>query len=110
MADFDPEAFEDKYANYFPELQQAYKNAFNRMNDQYDSELIHAIDQQVLNESEPFYVGDEDGADGPFRIELPDDPYDRLSGVLVEQERFEEVLEHHIEEIERELERIFGFA
>ncbi|WP_126664144.1 DUF5783 family protein [Haloterrigena salifodinae] len=105
MADFDPEKFEDKYANYFPELQQAYKNAFNRMNDQYDSELVHAIDQQVLNESEPFYEGD-----GEFRIELPDDPYDRLTGVLVERDRFEEVLERHIEEIETELQRVFGFA
>ena len=105
MADFDPEKFEDKYANYFPELQQAYKNAFNRMNDQYDSELVHAIDQQVLNESEPFYEGD-----GEFRVELPDDPYDRISGVLVEEERFEQILERHVEEIETELQRVFGFA
>ena len=57
MTEFDPEKFEDKYVHYFPELQRAYKNAFNRMNDEYDSELIHAIDQQVLNESEPFYGG-----------------------------------------------------
>ncbi|SDD08951.1 DUF5783 family protein [Natrinema hispanicum] len=105
MADFDPEQFEDKYANYFPELQQAYKNAFNRMNDQYDSELVHAIDQQVLNESEPFYE-----SDGEFRVELPDDPYGRLSGVLVDEERFEQVLERHVEEIEAELQRVFGFA
>ena len=105
MADFDPEQFEDKYANYFPELQQAYKNAFNRMNDKYDSELVHAIDQQVLNESEPFYEGD-----GEFRVELPDDPYGRLSGVLVDEERFEQVLEIHVEEIETELQRVFGFA
>ncbi|WP_394740864.1 DUF5783 family protein [Natronococcus roseus] len=105
MAEFDPEKFEDKYANYFPELQQAYKNAFNRMNDRYDSELVHAIDQQVLNESEPFYEGD-----GEFRVELPDDPYDRVTGVLVEEERFEEVLEIHVEEIERELERVFEFG
>ncbi|NUB90000.1 hypothetical protein HTZ84_18015 [Haloterrigena sp. SYSU A558-1] len=105
MADFDPEQFEDKYANYFPELQQAYKNAFNRMNDRYDSELVHAIDQQVLNESEPFYEGD-----GEFRVELPEDPYDRLTGVLVERDRFEEVLERHVEEIETELQRVFGFA
>lgn len=103
MADFDPEQFEDKYANYFPELQQAYKNAFNRMNDTYDSELVHAIDQQVLNESEPFYEGD-----GEFRVELPDDPYGRVSGVLVEEDRFETVLEAHIEEIETELQRVFG--
>lgn len=105
MADFDPEKFEDKYANYFPELQQAYKNAFNRMNDRYDSQLVHAIDQQVLNESEPFYDGD-----GEFRVELPDEPYDRLSGVLVDEERFEDVLEIHVEEIETELQRVFGFA
>ncbi|MFA9416078.1 DUF5783 family protein [Natrinema sp. HArc-T2] len=105
MADFDPEQFEDKYANYFPELQQAYKNAFNRMNDQYDSELVHAIDQQVLNESEPFYEGD-----GEFRVELPDDPHGRLTGVVVDEERFEQILEIHVEEIEAELQRVFGFA
>ena len=104
MADFDPEKFEDKYVHYFPELQQAYKNAFNRMNDRYDSQLVHAIDQQVLNESEPFYEGD-----GEFRIELPEEPYERISGVLVEEEQFETVLETHIEEIERELERVFRF-
>ncbi|MDG5818014.1 DUF5783 family protein [Natronococcus sp. A-GB7] len=104
MAEFDPEKFEDKYANYFPELQQAYKNAFNRMNDRYDSELVHAIDQQVLNESEPFYDGN-----GEFRVELPDDPYDRVTGVLVEEDRFEEILEIYVEEIERELERVFEF-
>ncbi|KDE57022.1 hypothetical protein EL22_16225 [Halostagnicola sp. A56] len=102
MVDFDPEKFEDKYANYFPELQQAYKNAFTQMNDTYDSELVHAIDQQVLNESEPFYAGD-----GEFRVELPDDPYDRLTGVVVERERFERVLEKHVAEIESQLERIF---
>ena len=104
MTEFDPEKFEDKYANYFPELQQAYKNAFNRMNDRYDSRLVHAIDQQVLNESEPHYEGD-----GEFRIELPDDPYDRITGVVVEKERFETVLETHVEEIEDELQRVFGF-
>ena len=105
MTDFDPERFEDKYANYFPELQQAYKNAFNRMNERYDSRLIHAIDQQVLNESEPFYEGD-----GTFRVELPEDPYERLSDVVVEEDRFETVLETHVSEIETELQRVFGFA
>ncbi|ARS89782.1 DUF5783 family protein [Natrarchaeobaculum aegyptiacum] len=122
MADFDPEKFEDKYVHYFPELQQAYKNAFNRMNDEYDSTLVHAIDQQVLNESEPFYeespeqrsVDDSSGdeprePDGEFRIDLPDDPYDRLTGVAVDREEFETVLEIHVEEIEHELRRIFGF-
>ncbi|MCU4753573.1 DUF5783 family protein [Halobacteria archaeon AArc-curdl1] len=102
MATFDPEKFEDKYVHYFPELQRAYKNAFNRINEQYDSTLVHAIDQQVLNESEPFYE------EGEFRIELPDDPYDRITGVVVEEEQFETVLEAHIEAIEAELERVFN--
>ncbi len=103
MANFDPEKFEDKYVHYFPELQQAYKNAFNQMNDRYDSELVHAIDQQVLNESEPFY-NEQEG----FTIELPDEPYERLRGVVVDREKFEQTLEKHVEAIERELERVFG--
>jgi len=103
MADFDPEQFEDKYANYFPELQRAYKAAFNTMNDAYDSELVHAIDQQVLNESEPFYEGD-----GEFRIELPDEPLDRLT-TMASDEKAETVLDRYVEEIETELRRVFGF-
>jgi len=103
MADFDPEQFEDKYANYFPQLQRAYKNAFNTMNDAYDSTLIHAIDQQVLNESEPFYAPDREG----FDIELPDDPYERLEGVVVDRERFEAILEEYTDEIETELRQLF---
>ncbi|MFO7834337.1 MAG: DUF5783 family protein [Halohasta sp.] len=103
MADFDPEQFEDKYANYFPQLQRAYKNAFNTMNDAYDSTLIHAIDQQVLNESEPFYAPDREG----FDIELPAEPYERLEGVVVDRERFEAILEEYTEEIETELRQLF---
>ncbi|MEA1930899.1 DUF5783 family protein [Halohasta litorea] len=103
MAEFDPEKFEDKYANYFPQLQRAYKNAFNTMNDAYDSTLIHAIDQQVLNESEPFYNADREG----FDIELPDEPYERLEGVVVERERFEAVLAEYTDEIETELRQLF---
>ncbi|MFC7214758.1 DUF5783 family protein [Saliphagus sp. GCM10025334] len=103
MTEFDPAKFEDKYVHYFPELQQAYKNAFSRINERYDSSLVHAIDQQVLNESEPFY-DEEDG----FWIELPDDPYDRITGVVVDRERFETVLEAHVEAIETELERVFN--
>jgi len=103
MAEFDPEQFEDKYANYFPQLQRAYKNAFNTMNDAYDSTLIHAIDQQVLNESEPFYAPDREG----FDIELPDEPYERLEGVVVDRERFEAVLEEYVDEIETELRQLF---
>ena len=104
MADFDPEQFEDKYANYFTELQQAYKNAFNRMNDRYDSELIHAIDQFVLNESEPFYEGD-----GEFRIDLPENPYERMQGVVVDEEKFDEILDRYVDELEREHRAVFGF-
>jgi hypothetical protein len=104
MADFDPDRFEDKYANYFTELQRAYKSAFETMNDAYDSELIHAIDQQILNESEPFYEGD-----GQFRIALPDEPLDRLTAVVVDDEKAETVLDRYVEEIESELRAVFGF-
>ncbi len=105
MTEFDPEKFEDKYVHYFNELQRAYKNAFNRMNDEYDSELIHAIDQQVLNESEPFYRGD-----GEFRIELPENPTDRVQGILVNDEKLEEVLSAYVDQLEYQLARVFGFT
>jgi hypothetical protein len=106
MAEFDPEKFEDKYANYFTELQRAYKGAFETMNDRYDSELIHAIDQRVLAESEPFYEGDEQ-----FRIDLPEDPHDRLSGVVVaDDEKVETILERYVEEIEAEIRAVFGLG
>ncbi|WP_435077548.1 DUF5783 family protein [Halococcus sp. AFM35] len=101
MTEFSPEQFEDKYANYFPELQTAYRNAFESMSERYDSELIHAIDQQVLNESEPFY--DEDG----FRIELPENPHERLSGTVVGEEKFEGVLAEYVETLEGELRNVF---
>jgi len=105
MADFDPEKFEDKYEHYFPELQRAYKRAFETMNDAFDSELVHAIDQGILAESEPFYEGD-----GEFRVELPAEPAERLSGVLVDEAKLESVLERYVEEIEAELRQVFGFA
>ena len=122
MSDFDPEQFEDKYANYFPELQRAYKQAFETMNDRYDSELIHAIDQQILSESEPFYEesaeqrsADESSAqsarehDGGFRIELPENPTERLSGVLTaDDEKVETILDRYVDEIESELRSVFG--
>ena len=99
----DTETFdEQKYVDLFPKLQQAYKNAFNRVNERYDSTLVHGIDQQVLDESEPFYDESED-----FYLELPEDPYDRLTGIVVEEERFEAVLEEYVDEIEGELERAF---
>ncbi|PSQ01561.1 hypothetical protein BRC92_10540 [Halobacteriales archaeon QS_4_69_31] len=104
MAEFDPEKFEDKYANYFTELQRAYKQAFETMNDTYDSELVHAIDQQVLDESEPFYEGD-----GQFRVELPANPTDRISGVVADEERVTALLDRYVDEIEAELRAVFGF-
>jgi hypothetical protein len=101
----DAETFdEEKYVDLFPQLQQAYKNVFSRMNDSYDSTLIHGIDQQILNESEPFYDDDSES----FVVELPDDPYDRLTGVAVAEERFESVLEEYRTELESELEATFG--
>ncbi len=104
MTEFDPDTFEDKYVHYFPELQRAYKNAFETMNDAYDSELIHAIDQQILNESEPFYE------DGEFRIELPENPTDRVTAIVVDDEKLEQTLDVYLDEIEAELERVFGLA
>ena len=104
MTEFDPEKFEDKYANYFTELQRAYKNAFETMNDQFDSELVHAIDQQVLNESEPFY---EDGA---FRIELPENPTERVTAVVVDEGKLEATLDRYVTEIEGELRAVFGLG
>jgi hypothetical protein len=105
MTDFDPEKFEDKYANYFTELQRAYKQAFETMNDAYDSELVHAIDQGVLAESEPFYEGD-----GEFRVELPEDPESQLQGVVVDEEKLESTLDRYLEEIETELQQVFGLS
>ena len=105
MSDFDPEKFEDKYKHYFPELQRAYKQAFETMNDAYDSELIHAIDQQLLAESEPFYEGD-----GQFRIEMPDGPASQLQGVLVDEGKLDTIMDRYVDEIESELQSVFGLT
>ncbi|PSQ47553.1 hypothetical protein BRD19_09055 [Halobacteriales archaeon SW_7_65_23] len=102
MTEFDPEKFEDKYEHYFPELQRAYRQAFETMNDAYNSEVVHAIDQQLLAESEPFYEGD-----GEFRVELPEDR--ELSGVIVDDETLSAVLDRYQAEIEAELQSVFGF-
>ena len=109
MTEFSPEKFEEKYANYFPELQTAYRNAFETMNDRYDSELVHAIDQQVLNESEPFYGG-ESNENGEFRVEIPENPEERVTGVLVDDEKLDGVLTEYVETLEAELESVFGFT
>ena len=98
---FDPDKFEDKYVHYFPELQRAYKRAFEHMNERYDSTLVHAIDQQVLNESEPFY--EPDHPNGPFRIELPEQAFERLNGVPVAQDQFDAVLDRYVEQLQESL-------
>lgn len=105
MSEFDPETFEEeKYRDHFMQLQRAYKNAFNTMNERYDSDLVHGIDQRVLNESEPMFE------DGRFRVDLPEDPRERLegSGVVVGDEKFHDTLERYVDEIESELHRVFG--
>jgi len=103
MADFDPETFEaEKYREYFPKLQSAYKRAFDRLNEEYDSQIVHAIDQQILNESEPVYE------DGDFTLELPEDPLDRLEGVVVSDDRAAELLDVYVDEIEAQLRSVFG--
>jgi len=98
----DPETFEEKkYTEFFPKLQTAYRRAFNDLNERYDSTLVHAIDQEILDESEPVY---ENGA---FRIALPEDPLDRLDGVVADTERVEELLEIYVEELEEQLAAAF---
>jgi hypothetical protein len=89
------------------------------MNDAYDSELVHAIDQQLLAESEPFYEGspERSSADsssgqrehnGEFRVELPEER--QISGVIVDEERLETVLDRYVDEIEAELQSVFGLT
>ena len=105
MGKFNEAKFENKYVHYLTELQRAYRKAFEVMNERRDSGLVHAIDQQVLNESEPFFEGTE--ADPVFRVELPPEPYDRLSGVVVAEEQFEAVLDEYVNELEAALEAEF---
>lgn len=102
MVEFTPDEFEErKYTDYFPQLQTAYKRAFEELNAEYDSTLVHALDQQVLDESEPHYEGD-----GEFSVALPADPLERLDGV-VEREKAADLLDVYVEAIERELRAVF---
>lgn len=103
MTEFDPEKFEEKYVYYFEELEEAYSAAYQQLHGRYDSEVLRAIDRQVLNESEPVYEGD-----GEFRVELPENPRERV-GAVAEHEQFETVLEAFVDRIEGELRRLFGF-
>ncbi|SDQ66270.1 DUF5783 family protein [Natronobacterium texcoconense] len=103
MTEFDPEKFEEKYVYYFEELESAYSSAYQQLHGQYDSQVLKAIDRQVLSESEPVYEGD-----GQFRVELPDDVDERV-GSVADHDQFETVLERLVGEIERELRRTFEF-
>ncbi len=102
--DFDPERFEEKYVHYMDELQTAYRNAFEDLHGRYDSRVLQAIDRQVLDGSEPFYEGD-----GEFRVELPEEPRERVGSLPVDDETFEDVLTEFTDRIELELSRVFGF-
>ncbi|ELY87826.1 hypothetical protein C483_18053 [Natrialba hulunbeirensis JCM 10989] len=102
--EFDPEKFEEKYVYYFEELETAYSNAYQQLHGRVDSEVLRAIDRQVLSESEPLYEGD-----GEFSVELPDDPKGRVGAVGAGDEQFEAVLSEFTERIEGELRRLFGF-
>ena len=106
MTAFDPEKFEDKYVHYFDELQEAYKSAYQSMHGRYDSDLLRAIDRQVLDESEPFYEGK---GEGEFRVALPDTPRDRVQNLPADNETFDATLREFVERIEFELARTFGF-
>ncbi|WP_336035900.1 DUF5783 family protein [Halobacterium yunchengense] len=104
MSELTPEEFEEeKYVDYFPQLQTAYKRAFEEMNETYDSDLVHGIDQTVLAESEPHYEGD-----GEFTVDLPEDPLDRLQGVVASEEKVRQVLDRYVEELEAQLRETFG--
>lgn len=104
MAEFDPERFEEKYVHYMDELGTAYRKAFERLHGRYDSRVLRAIDRQVLDGSEPFYEGD-----GEFRVELPENPRERVGDLPVDEEAFEAVLEEFVDLIELELSRVFEF-
>jgi hypothetical protein len=104
VTEFDPEKFEEKYVHYFEELETAYSNAYQALHGRYDSTVLKAVDRQVLSESEPMYEGD-----GEFRVELPENPRDRVSESVAASEQFDEVLDAMTDGIERELREVFEF-
>jgi len=104
MTEFDPEKFDEKYVYYFDELETAYSNAYEQLHGQRDSEILRAIDREILSESEPIYEGD-----GEFRIALPDDVGERVQSLSNDEERFTAVLEEFTDRIEQELRRLFEF-
>jgi hypothetical protein len=48
--------------------------------------------------------------DGEFRIRLPEHPEERLTGVVVEAEKLDAVLERYVEELKAEHRRVFGLS
>ncbi len=103
VTEFDPEKFDEKYVHYFEELETAYSNAYQHLHGERDSEILRAVDRQILSESEPVYEGD-----GEFRVALPDDLPERAESLPGEEERIRAVLGEFTDQIERELRRIFG--
>lgn len=103
-SEFDPDRFEDKYVHYFEELQEAYASAYTQLHGRCDSEILKAIDRNVLSESEPCYDGD-----GEFRVELPDERVAEVRAAVSDPDQFDTVLEELTDRIERELRHIFGF-
>jgi hypothetical protein len=109
MSEFDPERFEaEKYRDHFTQLQQAYKASFDVMREEYDSTLVHAVDQFVLNESEPFWDAERE----TFRIEVPEEPTPAQrvenAGVVVDEEKLEAMLADYRETLTERLEIEFG--
>lgn len=102
MVKFDEQRFEEKYVHYFEELETAYSNAYQQLHGQVDSTILKAIDRQVMSESEPHYVGD-----GEFRLDLPEDPAERVGDVPAEE--FDRLLDRYTELVEAELQTIFEF-
>lgn len=104
MTEFDAEKFEDKYVHYFEEIEAAYSDAYQTLHGTYDSQVLKAIDRQVLSESEPVYEGD-----GEFSIRLPDDIDQRKASLGLDSDQFDTVLERYTDEIVAELRGEFGF-
>jgi len=105
MSELTADEFEEqKYVDYFPKLETAYKRAFDDVNGKYDRDLVHAIDQMVLSESEPHYEDDE------FTVALPENPLGRIEGVDFDEEYGQQALDEHVERIRAHLRDQFGMG
>ena len=104
MTEFDPEKFDEKYVYYFDELEAAYSAAYQQLHGRHDSQVLRAVDRQILSESEPVYEGD-----GEFTVTLPADTDERLDNVPGDESVGRAVLAEFTDLIERELQSTFGF-